>query len=131
MPVIFPQGIEKVNVAEGVVLGSTYRVVSCNCAKDRSLADQSEYCGYCRCRKCGGKHLPPERGRYYTHTDAADVAGLADFSTDLLPLLALPLVGYLGVAYLQRSPYAYLYLLGLAAGAFLLREIAYARHGNK
>jgi hypothetical protein len=125
------QGIEKVEVAKGVVLGSTYRVVSCNCAKDVSLADQTEFCSYCRCRKCGGKHLPPERGRYYTHSDAAEVAGMADFSSDLLPLLALPVVGYLGVVNLQRSPYAYLYLLALAAGAFLVREISYARHGGK
>jgi hypothetical protein len=124
----YVQGVEKVQVAEGVVLGSTYRVVSCDCARDKSLVDQSEWCGWCRCRKCGGKHLPPERGRFYTHSSGQkDASELVDFSTDLIPLAVLPLVGYLGTTLLERRPYAYLYLLAVAAAAFTLREVAYAR----
>lgn len=125
-------------MADGVVLGSTYRVVSCRCARDPSLADQAEWCAWCRCRKCGGKHLPPERGRFYTHAagqtgqgqggDGADL--LEDFSTDLIPLAALPLVAYLGTAWVERSPYVYLYLLAGVAVAFLLRETAYFKHAK-
>lgn len=118
-------------MADGVVLGSTYRVVSCNCAHDKSLQDVSEWCGWCRCRKCGGKHLPPERGRFYTHAAQEDASGLADFSTDLIPLLALPLVAYLGAVQLERSPYTYLYLLAVVAAAYTLREVSYARFATQ
>ena len=121
-------------MADGVVLGSTYRVVSCNCAKDRTLADQTEFCSWCRCRKCGGKHLPPERGRFYTHSDGmggcdgeSDTFGLEDSSSDLIPVAGLLVVVYLSVAYVQRSPFVYLYLLGLVAGAFVVREVSYAQ----
>ena len=36
-----------------------YRVISCACSKDKSLINGiTDYCEYCLCRKCGGKHLP-------------------------------------------------------------------------
>ena len=125
---LLTQGVEKVQVADGVVLGSTYRVVSCNCAKDRSLADQTEYCTWCRCRRCGGKNLPPDRTRYYTHAGAGsdgDLAELSDLSTDLLPIAALLLSVYIACCYVERSPYVYLRILGFIATAFVSREVAH------
>lgn len=126
------QGIEKVDVAAGVILGSTYRVVSCNCAKDRTLADLSEWCAWCRCRKCGGKHLPPEksaRSRYAAGgVDDIDSRDLADFATDLIPVAVLFAVCGYAVSAVEHSPYKCLYVYGAVGVAYLWREAAHAMY---
>jgi len=121
------QSGELVAVAKGVVMGSTYRVASCACAKDFSLQGQAEWCGWCRCRKCGGKHLPPERS---THVHSFCAADLADWSADTLPVLALLAVVWLALAYVPQSPYRYLQGLGAVAVAYIMRDIAFAVSGK-
>ena len=42
-----------------VLVGSTYRVVSCACWKVKALkANPAEWCEWCRCRHCGVKVMP-------------------------------------------------------------------------
>jgi hypothetical protein len=118
-------------VAAGVIMGSTYKVVSCACAKDRSLADESEWCSWCRCRTCGGKHLPPLRSRFHTFQEDAAVAAslrgfsleaLQDFSLDLLPVLGLYGVVWFALQAVETRPTMYLYALGAAAVVFVVRD---------
>lgn len=112
-------------MAKGVVLGSTYRVVSCNCAKDTTLADITEWCAWCRCRKCGGKHLPPEKTRRH-HDSSIDSRDLADFTTDLIPGAVLFAVCGYAVSAIEHSPYLCLYIYGVVAIAYICREAAHA-----
>lgn len=116
------------DVAKGVVLGSTYRVVSCNCAKDPTLADISEWCAWCRCRKCGGKHLPPEKSRHHrwnNGADAIDSRDLQDFTTDLIPVAVLFAACGYAISAVEHSPYLCLYIFGAVSVAFLWRETAH------
>jgi hypothetical protein len=40
-------------VSRGVDLGCTYRVIFCECHKDRRLKDEGAWCEFCRCPRCG------------------------------------------------------------------------------
>ncbi len=99
-------------------LGPTYRVVHCDCAKNPKLKFQSEWCEWCLCRKCGGKHLPKEQN--YSRSSADGV----DFSVDLIVLAALYGVAALGVMYALDRPYLCLYFLGICAAAHVITSVA-------
>lgn len=47
-------------VSKGVLLGCTYRVVHCECFRDKWLKDASEWCEFCLCQRCGMKNLPKD-----------------------------------------------------------------------
>ena len=53
-----PRVAELTRVARGVVVGSTFRVVACDCA--RRADDYIDFCEFCRCRctTCGGESVP-------------------------------------------------------------------------
>lgn len=108
-------------VAAGVSLGSTYRVVHCACAKDARLKFQSEWCEWCLCRKCGGKHLPVDR-----NTHDSDRSNVKDFSVDLLLLAGI--YGIVGLSWLYAvdKPYLCLYFMGLVAVAHFVASTAKA-----
>lgn len=123
-------GTVPVEVKQGVFLGSTFRVVWCNCARDYTLKDIAEWCDWCRCRKCGGKHLPASaygsyngdasyRNRYTNHNRMYSGSGV-DFSVDLM-LLAVLIGAVMAAAwYLERSPYWFMNLAGVVATAHCL-----------
>eukprot|EP01034_Spumella_vulgaris_P028991 gene28991-35956_t len=103
-------------VAKGVCLGPTYRVVHCACAKDVKLKFQSEWCEWCLCRKCGGKHLPVEKD--------VSRADTKDFSADLLLLAAF--YGIVGITWMYAldRPYLCLYFIGLVAVAHFVVSLS-------
>lgn len=110
-------------MAHNVTLGSTYRVISCNCARDASLTEISDWCSWCKCRKCGGKHLPASsKMRFNAHFSGANVSEMSDFSVDLLPLVVLGVVAGASVVGVNDAPYVYLYALGAVAVGFVVRE---------
>jgi len=47
-------------VSQGVLLGCTYRVVHCECFRDKRLKDTSDWCEFCLCPRCGMKNLPKD-----------------------------------------------------------------------
>jgi len=117
------QGQEVQTVAPNVTLGSTYKVISCNCARDTSLTEIAEWCSWCKCRKCGGKHLPAaSKARFNAHFTGINAVDLLDFSMDLVPLLVLFSSVLLAGWYVGDSPYLYLYTLGAVAVGFVVRE---------
>jgi hypothetical protein len=108
-------------------MGSTYKVVSCNCAKDNSLSEIADWCSWCKCRNCGGKHLPASsKMKFNAHFGAINPSELVDFTSDFLPLVVLPVVAWMAWYYVQDSPYLYLYALGAVAVSFVGREVAYS-----
>jgi hypothetical protein len=113
------QDLHVKEVAVGVSLGSTYRVVHCACAKDTKLKFQSEWCEWCLCRKCGGKHLPVDRNAY-----GSDRNNVKDFSVDLLLLFAFYGIVGLSWMYVVDRPYLYLYFIGLVAVAHFVANVA-------
>lgn len=123
------QGDEKRTVAHNVTLGSTYKVVSCNCARDPSLSEVVEWCSWCKCRQCGGKHLPAaSKMRFNAHFSGANVSEMHDFSVDLLPLVVLSVVAVVSAYAVLDAPYVYLYALGVVAVAFVVRELSLGAH---
>lgn len=113
--------MEHDEVAVGVVLGSTYRVVYCNCASDFSLKDQSEWCSWCTCRRCGGKNLPfQDSDRSHRFYSAYE---LNDISSALVPVLTVVITTWLLLSWdiLQYKPYYYLHTLGILALSYIVR----------
>lgn len=120
------QGVEYDEVAAGVVLGSTYRVVHCNCKGDFSLKDQSEWCSWCTCRRCGGKHLPSssqDSDRSSHPFPFYSAYELNDISSALVPVLAVVITAWLLVSWdlLQYKPYYYLHTLGILSLCYIVR----------
>jgi hypothetical protein len=114
--------VEHDEVAEGVVLGSTYKVVHCNCAGDYSLKDQSEWCSWCTCRKCGGKHLPSQDSYDRSHRFYSAYE-LNDISSALVPVLAVVITAWVLLSWdlLQYKPYYYLHILGILSLSYIVR----------
>lgn len=104
-------------VSPGVVLGATYRVVGCNCMDDKTLKFQSEWCEFCLCRRCGGKNLPRAES-----AGPGSLERLLEVTPDQALLLALLAVAAASVWYAHDRLHRQLYLLGLAAWSFLLRD---------
>ena len=101
-------------VTAGVVLGPTYRVVSCSCSSDASLK-AAQWCEWCSCRRCGGAQLPRGgRGR----TEGAQ----RDFSAPLGLALGLHVIAALCFYYAGGAAFRFLHLQGLAAILFLVRD---------
>jgi hypothetical protein len=108
-------------VAPGILLGTTYIVVSCDCAKNRRLKDQSEWCEYCVCRKCGGKNLPKIISRPSSSSRGGGSSrgsdGEDDMSLDLLLFALWSAASIATVVYAGDRPYRYFYLVGYIAVA--------------
>ena len=78
---------------------------------------------WCKCRKCGGKHLPAaSKARFNAHFSGINAVDLVDFSMDLVSLLVLFSSVLLAGWYVSDSPYLYLYTLGAVAVGFVVRE---------
>ena len=83
---------------------------------------------WCKCRKCGGKHLPAaSKARFNAHFSGINAVDLVDFSMDLVPLLVLFSSVLLAGWYVGDSPYLYLYTLGAVAVGFVAREWSVGR----
>jgi len=111
-------------VAPGVYMGPTYRVLSCNCASDKR--DVNDWCSWCKCRRCGGKNLsnwsnPNSRNKTPTtaSSGAAAASSLDDFSPSVLLLAVLLLMSVLTFAYAGALPFRHGYLLAVTAASFL------------
>ena len=111
-----------VTVARNVTLGPTIRVVSCNCALDKSLKNQSEWCEWCLCRKCGGKNLP--RQQYSTdHTLGGD-----DFNVHFGYCLLLNVLVFSMFYFIKEHFYKYTYVVGTVALLSIVRDKLAARN---
>ena len=115
----------------GVILGTTYRVVSCACAKDYRLKDPTEWCSFCQCKFCGGKelHRAAAAGASW-HPDLGYTGGrggsrlLDDISANVYLAISLLALGALSAWYAGDRPHRHLYMAGAVAAVYLLRDIA-------
>jgi len=103
-----------VAISPEITLGSSYRVIWCNCAKNPRFKDSSEWCEWCRCVKCGAK-----RSKVWSEASP-------ELEFDVNIDLFLVLVVYGAVAYavycVEDYPYLYLHIAGFVAMAHLIRN---------
>lgn len=107
-----------------VVLGSTYRVISCDCAKDWRLKDEEEWCSFCRCKFCGGKDRYRAKSTsggpgFYNRRDPT---ALDEVSANAYLVALLGLLAAFAHIYAADTPHRHLYLLGGVAAAFIVRD---------
>ena len=114
-----------------VTLGSTYKVISCGCFKDARLRDrEEEWCSWCQCKFCGGK----DRYGGKSQTGWRDWSGssnpnsskknIAPYSANQVLCLAIVCCASMAVYYSGAVPYKSLYLSGMVALCFLVRDAA-------
>ncbi len=109
-----------VAVAKGVTLGPTIRVVSCNCALDKALKKQADWCEWCLCRKCGGKNLPRQHSTDHTY-------GGEDFNAHFGYYLLLNVLMFSMFYFVKEHFYKYTYVAGTVAVLSLVRDKLAAR----
>jgi hypothetical protein len=107
---------DQITICPDVVMGSTFRVISCNCSKNLRLKLQSEWCEWCLCRKCGGKNLPK------VHHDFINPQTMSDFSMNLVLFFSLIIVSLSTFVYTIDHPYKHLYIFSAVASMHLLRD---------
>ena len=114
------------------MIGCTYVVTSCNCSKDPLLKEPSDWCEYCLCRKCGGKYLPAYFDRYTTNNAVkTDVDAFWEVSLlDLAFVVAVAVAAIGSVTYAGDRLHRNLYMLGLVAAAFLLKQFLSSGNGG-
>lgn len=123
---IFEKSVEQSLVVRksGILIGCTYIVSSCSCAKDPLLKDYKEYCEYCLCRKCGGKDLPTVFNRYSTSNGTSTGEGGWEVGLlDLVQAVVVYAIAVGAVVYAQDRMHRLLYLLGGVAGVFIARDL--------
>jgi hypothetical protein len=107
-------------------------VVSCACAKDYRLKEQSEWCSFCQCKFCGGKDLhraAASGGGWHPDYGYTDGRGggkhlLDDISANVYLAVSLFTLGLLALMYAGDRPHRHLYMAGAVAAVYLLRDIA-------
>ncbi len=99
-----------------IVLGPTYKVISCDCAKNRTLKSFDEWCEYCRCEKCGGKNIVFGK-------DGRPAAGpQLTINLDLIVWLLLQLVIYYVAVFHDFQIYKATLATGVVAGILYIRS---------
>ena len=123
-----------------VVIGSTYKVVSCACYKDKNLKFVSEYCDWCRCQKCGGNQIHNKNNdNSFTsssgnnnNTNKSNEELVAeylqmfnftidDINSDIIVVFILFIIIIITHFYLKDYNY-YLYASALISGIYLIRN---------
>lgn len=87
----------------------------------------SEWCSWCVCYQCGGKHLP--RNKYNNSRSNSNSSSYGEYSSyelyecsiDIIPLLGLLGICWLSLYQLQDKPYYYIYYLGIIALSFMIK----------
>lgn len=111
-----PQSDELVLVhGDKIVVGPTYKVIFCDCAKNKALKSFDEWCEYCRCEKCGGKNIVfgndgrPASGPQFT------------LHLDLVVWLGLLVVLYYLLTHHDHQIYKAFLATGVVSGIFYVR----------
>ena len=128
-------GNKSVEVSKGVVLGSTYRVVHCECFRDAKLKDTSEWCEFCLCSRCGFKNLPKDyfsNKNAHTHADpsglqeryASSNAGQSEYGISATVILLVGVLGFCarGMYFYSDQPHEQFNVIGGIAWCFLARD---------
>jgi len=110
-----------VEIASGVLIGPTYRVISCNCSKKFSI-DQSKWCEWCLCEKCSGNKI--KTSSYDNNNDTASPSFSNEFSTNVLHLIGIIMI----VVYAYQNaiifPHKLFNVLGFFSLSYLFRDIS-------
>jgi hypothetical protein len=115
-------------VTPDVIIGSTYRVVSCKCARDYRLKEERDWCSYCRCKFCGGKNLASNYGDRSgwnpSGSGSYPTGNLLDIvSANAYLAIALFFLGLFTHLYAADRPHRHLYIMGGVSAAYLLRDM--------
>lgn len=118
--IIVDEDDKQIVVFPNVIMGATFRVISCNCSKNVRLKLQSDWCEWCLCRKCGGKNLPKVQ-KY--DDDFINPQTMGDFSMNIVLFISLVIVSLSSFVYTIDHPYKHLYIFAAVASFHLLRDL--------
>jgi hypothetical protein len=108
-----------VEVAPGVLLGPTYRVISCKCSS-KFVLDQSKWCEWCLCEKCSGNKIKTQD---YDNNDALSQTFSNEFAINSLHFIGiLMIIGYANQNALV-FPHKLFNLLGFISLSFIGRDL--------
>lgn len=108
-----------VEVAPGVLVGPTYRVISCKCSS-KYILDQSKWCEWCLCEKCSGNKIKTQD---YDNNDALSQPFSNEFTTNSLHFIGILMI--IGYAYQNALifPHKLFNLLGFISLSFIGRDL--------
>lgn len=99
---------------DDIVMGPTFKVISCDCPMDRTLKSFDEWCEFCKCENCGGKGHIQRTGA----SDGPSVTINLDFA--LWALIAL--VGGYAIVFSCDQLYMNFYAVAIVACICLTRQ---------
>lgn len=96
-----------------ICIGTTYRVIWCNCRENRNFKTTDEWCEWCKCSKCNpagsyGYQQPPKGNTFTINLDLA------------LGLVLLAISGYM-VLFVRDEFYTSLYSAAYVCTAIVFR----------
>jgi hypothetical protein len=109
-----------VEIAPGVLIGPTYRVISCNCSKKFSI-DQSKWCEWCLCEKCSGNKIKTSS---YENNDTGSQPFSNEFSTNFLHLIGIFMIAVYAFQNAVIFPHKLFNVLGFFSLSYLARDIS-------
>lgn len=113
------QAEQLVNIqGSAIVMGPTYRVISCDCAKNKELKTFEEWCEFCRCENCGGKNIvrPRQNDAFGRDNNAFSI------NLDLLLWLVVTSVAGNVIFFSSDQLYINLHATGIVAAACYVRQ---------
>lgn len=109
-----------VEIAPGVLIGPTYRVISCNCSK-KYISDQSKWCEWCLCEKCSGNKIKTSS---YENNDTGSQPFSNEFSTNFLHLIGIFMIAVYAFQNAVIFPHKLFNVLGFFSLSYLARDIS-------
>jgi len=109
-----------VEIAPGVILGPTYRVISCKCSSKYSM-DQSKWCEWCLCEKCSGNKIKTYNN---DDNDTLSQSFSNEFATNALHFIGIIMI--IGYAYQNAIvfPHKLFNMIGYISLSFLARDLS-------
>lgn len=100
-------------ISKGIVIGSTYKVVWCNCRANKAFKSEKEWCEWCRCPRCGSSK------KYFPEASNNDVV----INLDLLLITGF----YACMVYIwvlgDHKLYLISYFFGITSGLLYVRSL--------
>lgn len=94
-------------------IGPSYKVIWCDCRRDKSLQHVEDWCEWCRCEKCSGQTLPSR----FARANDLKPPGSLTINIDIALLLLLYVI--VGGTFYYGSDRLHLILYSIGAWSFV------------
>lgn len=115
---------DRINIGKvPVIMGPTYKVIFCACAKDTTLKEMVQWCDWCLCKHCGGKGLSRSQRNSSNFDSDSKYNSANDLTIHVFLLMLIFLILVATLVVVDDKLYMYSYVVGATSAAYVIVDI--------